>query len=433
MINRHLRRYVAAVGGLALLLSACGGDSGSGAAEDTAAPSGEAAQDGGVPDAPAEGVTSDAIKIGWMGDATGPTASLQAVNLSGTEAYFEKVNAEGGVLGRQLDLVVKDDEYSAEMAVANFQALLNDDEVLAITNVGGSHIQDAVAADAERVGIPLVALTQTTNAGLENEYLFHTIAHYADQADVIIARIEDALGDIADARVAVVHIQVPSAEEFAGYVESKLQEAGGTHLGALSMEPAEVNAQPIVSQLQGMLDDGLNYLVMTGSPGNALTLINGLADAGMDLPIIGTHGIASLNVFAEGPSSYIDNVEAIHSFVTADDEGPGAAEIRDFIEGDGSAYAGNAVHSGFTQGWVAGSIIHQALERAAETGTVDRTSFHTALQGTFDAHGLTCDVDWSEANHSPCAVPFGSDGESMISIGDFEQWAEHIKGVYGDQ
>jgi branched-chain amino acid transport system substrate-binding protein len=446
--TRHARRAaplrtraVAAAAVLALLGAACG-DGDADTDTDTDAPAdpaddadgdadGDAAA-GEVADNPDEGVTSDAIRIGWMGDVTGPTASAQTLNLRGLEAYADMINAEGGILGRDLEVVVRDDEYSAETGVANFQALVNDDRVIAINNVGGAHIIEAVQGDAERIGIPMVSLAQTQVTGFDNEWLFHNLASYADMADVAVARMIDEVGSADELRAAVVQLEVPSGDEWNAYIERGLEDAGATYLGRQTISPGQSDAGALITNLQQLVDqEGLNYVALHGAPADGLLVVNSLAAAGLEIPIVGITGIASLNVFQEGDRSQLDLTEGIHSFVTYADDTEGGEEIRAFIDGEGSAYADDAAHINFTHGWLGGMIFHQALERAAETGEVSRASLQEALQGPFDVKGLTCDLDWSEQNHTPCAAPFTStDGEAMELVGSFEEWAEHIDEDY---
>jgi len=437
------RSVAAALAAVALVATACGGGGG----DDGNTPAGEevdgSEDDGGdgdggdatgeVPDAPDDGVTADSITVGWMGDLTGPTASAQALNLRGLEAYFEKVNAEGGVLGRNLRVVAKDDEYGAESGVANFQALANDDRVLGITQVGGAHIQEAIVADAERMGLPLVSVAQTIDSGTESDFIFNTIAHYGDQADVAVARMIDRVGSAEDLKVAVVQLEVPSGDEWNAYIKQEVEEVGGTYLGRQTINPASADLGPIVTNLRQMVDnEGLNYIALHAAPAQALLVVNSLAGADLQIPVIGIQGIASLNVFQEGDRAQLDVTEGIHSFLTFADDSEGSAEIREFIEGEGSSFAADAAHINFTHGWLGGMIIHQAIERAAETGEVTRASFHDALKGPYDVKGLTCDLDWTEINFNPCAAPFASsDGVSMQIEGSFAQWAEHIDGEYG--
>lgn len=448
MRHTRTRRLAVVFAAFAMFATACGGGDGETgeaadveATEDSTTPAGgdtTAPDDAGtaaageVPDSPDDGVSSDAITIGWMGDVTGPTASAQAINLSGIEAYFDKVNADGGVLGRDLELVVKDDEYGAEAAVANFQALVNDDRVLAINQVGGGHIIEAIIGDAERIGIPLVSVAQTTTSSLKSDYVFHTIAHYFDQADVAVARMIDAVGSADELKAAVVQLEVPSGDEWNAGIEKALGEQGGTYAGRITINVAQPDAGTFTSEVRRLMDEGTNYLAIHVAPSHALFVVNTLAANGLDIPVVGMQGVASLNVYQEGDPDQLEQTEGTHSFLTYADESEGGAEIEEFItSSDGQAYEDDAAHINFTHGWLGGMIIHQAIERAAETGELTRESFHQALQGSFDVKGLTCEIDWSQAPFmNPCAAPFTSDGEHMRIVGSFDQWSGFIQAEY---
>jgi ABC-type nitrate/sulfonate/bicarbonate transport system substrate-binding protein len=56
-----------------------------------------------------------------------------------------------------------------------------------------------------------------------------------------------------------------------------------------------------------------------------------------------------------------------------------------------------------------------------------------ALQGKFDTMGISCDIDWTTSNHSPCGAPFTMDRASggMVPAGEFSEYAEFLDGVYG--
>ena len=57
------------------------------------------------------GVTDTEIKIGSFGPLTGPAALWGSV-VKGMDAYFRMINEEGGVNGRQIKFIFKDDEYN---------------------------------------------------------------------------------------------------------------------------------------------------------------------------------------------------------------------------------------------------------------------------------------------------------------------------------
>lgn len=105
---------------LAMLLWSCGG---SGDTNTSAAPAGNTT-----------GVTDTEIKIGSFGPLTGP-AALWGNIMKGMDAYFKMVNDEGGINGRKINFVMKDDAYDPSRTVPGVRELVQRDEVFAF--VGG--------------------------------------------------------------------------------------------------------------------------------------------------------------------------------------------------------------------------------------------------------------------------------------------------------
>src|SRR5690242_19449358 len=69
------------------------------------------------------GVADKQILVGQFAAFSGPAAQLGERLKVGIEAYFKSVNAQGGVLGRQLKLVTRDDGYEPEKSKAAVKAL----------------------------------------------------------------------------------------------------------------------------------------------------------------------------------------------------------------------------------------------------------------------------------------------------------------------
>lgn len=77
------------------------------------------------------------IKIGMSSALSGPAAQLGLGMRAGIQAYFNKVNADGGIEGRPLELVALDDGYEPPRAASNMRQLIDRDQVLAVIgNVG---------------------------------------------------------------------------------------------------------------------------------------------------------------------------------------------------------------------------------------------------------------------------------------------------------
>ncbi|MBI5131645.1 MAG: ABC transporter substrate-binding protein [Rhodopseudomonas palustris] len=89
------------------------------------------------------GVTDTEVKIGQTMPYSGPASSFAAIGRAMT-AYFEKLNAEGGVNGRKINLISLDDAYSPTKAVEQTRRLVESDEVLAIVGTFGSPTNFAI-------------------------------------------------------------------------------------------------------------------------------------------------------------------------------------------------------------------------------------------------------------------------------------------------
>jgi branched-chain amino acid transport system substrate-binding protein len=99
----------------------------------TAGPA-DAARSSGASLAP--GVTSTRITTGFIGTLTGPLSSDNEGLLPGVEAYFDTVNASGGVDGRKLDLAYKlNDEGNPSEFSTLARSLVNQDHVFAVTGI----------------------------------------------------------------------------------------------------------------------------------------------------------------------------------------------------------------------------------------------------------------------------------------------------------
>ena len=104
------------------------------------------------------GVSSSEIKLGMTLPLTG-TASLGYNKIPGAaKAYFDYLNANGGINGRKVTLVVKDDRYVPTEAVAKTNELILKDRVMALLAPLGTANVKAVASSVNpgRRGIPVL-------------------------------------------------------------------------------------------------------------------------------------------------------------------------------------------------------------------------------------------------------------------------------------
>ena len=83
------------------------------------------------------GVTKDSVKIGLMGDLTGPIAEGWIQIAHGAKSYFKMVNDEGGIHGRKIDYILEDDRYSIPLALSCFKKLVYKDKIFVLQAASG--------------------------------------------------------------------------------------------------------------------------------------------------------------------------------------------------------------------------------------------------------------------------------------------------------
>jgi branched-chain amino acid transport system substrate-binding protein len=89
------------------------------------------------------GVTDTEIKIGQTHPYSGPVSALGTMGKTQL-AYFEKVNAEGGINGRKVKLISLDDGYSPPRTVEQVRKLVEQEEVLLLFSTNGTPTNSAI-------------------------------------------------------------------------------------------------------------------------------------------------------------------------------------------------------------------------------------------------------------------------------------------------
>jgi ABC-type branched-subunit amino acid transport system substrate-binding protein len=107
---------------LAIGVSACGSNKSSGGGGST----------GGKPTASAPGITATQVKVGGHFPLTGPAAPGYSEIPQAIDAYFKYVNAHGGVHGRKLKMIVRDDGYNPTNTVKVTKQLVLQDKIFAM-------------------------------------------------------------------------------------------------------------------------------------------------------------------------------------------------------------------------------------------------------------------------------------------------------------
>ena len=113
-----------------------------------------------VPANAVDGVSATEIKLGITVPQTGPASAGYNKIAPAMKAYFEYINANGGVYGRKINLIVKDDGYKTQSAIDATNELLLQDKVFALVGQLGTANHIAVASKVQlgKRGVPSIYL-----------------------------------------------------------------------------------------------------------------------------------------------------------------------------------------------------------------------------------------------------------------------------------
>jgi len=102
------------------------------------------------------GVTQEEILLGQSCALSGPAADLGTEMRTGLDAHFSKVNEAGGINGRKIRLLSKDDGYEPEKAIKNTRELIEQENVFLLIGEVGTSTSQSVIPIIEEAGVPFL-------------------------------------------------------------------------------------------------------------------------------------------------------------------------------------------------------------------------------------------------------------------------------------
>ncbi len=236
-------------------LTACGGNGSS-------KPSAE-----GTPDT--TGVTDTEITLGTHYPLSGNPAAAYAVIAYGMKAFFNYINAQGGVYGRKINFIIADDHYNPPDTVEVVHQLVEQDHVFGIISGLGEETHLAVYKYLEERGIPdmylstgLVAWSDPVahsrfagnpNYIIDGTFLGNYIAKTYPNGKLGILEQNDALGQEGE--------------------KGLRQGLEGSNVEIADVEKYEASANDVSAQTQRLKASGVDVLAAFAMPGQGASLV----------------------------------------------------------------------------------------------------------------------------------------------------------------
>jgi len=238
---------------------------------------------------------ADPIKIGVDGPFTGGSSSMGVSMRDGVRLATDEINKAGGVLGRKIQLIERDDEAKNERGVQIAQEFINKEKVVAVVgyiNTGVALASQRFFQDAKIPVLNNVAtgsiITHQFDKDPDN-YVFRNAAHDSIQAPMIV---EEAIVRRGYKKVAILADSTNYGQLGREDLEKALKKKGIT---AVAVEKFNIKDVDMTAQLLKAKEAGAEAVLTYGIGPELAQIANGMTKLGWKVPIIGSWTLAMAN------------------------------------------------------------------------------------------------------------------------------------------
>ena len=334
----------------------------------------------------------DAYVIGVTGAMTGPSAGTLGPAVEGLRIYVDRLNAAGGVNGRQIKLMLQDDSSEPSKAAANTKKLVTQDNVVLLINSSLSSTYAPMLAETKRAGVPVLfvgAVCPKEVLPPTADPLQFCTTNFGQGYDsrAAIAYVKETAKEPVKIGFASMSIPISRAEVEYAAEYSKTQ--GMTVTGHETIPPPTPDYTPFATKLK---EAGPNWVASWAPWVTEVRTVEALRRLGWEGSYIAiAHVEAELELsrvkdpkfFVMGANGFfVDNL-AIH------------AEVREAVKKAGSKYPAEQM----TEGWVGGMAIEAALKAVGGPATPEKVA--AAMSSLkIDTKGLRgAPIEWTKDNH----------------------------------
>src|SRR5919106_108783 len=246
-------------------------------------------------------VAAETIKIGVNQPLTGAVAASGNYVANGARIAADEINAAGGLLGQEVELIIEDNKSNPTEAVAVAEKLIVRDEVPVMMGAWSSTFTLAVMPKLMEYGVPMLVETSSsekiTTAG--NPWVFRISPTSEMEAKAFSEQVDKFGIEKADFLVVNNDWGLGAAERF----REMLEEQGVTVGDVETMDPA---AQDMSAQLSKIKASDADTLFVTTGVEQLTLVLRQARDLGLDTRIITTGGSQAPDQLIEQAGSAAD-------------------------------------------------------------------------------------------------------------------------------
>jgi len=300
--------------------------------------------------------TSDsAIRLGQSAGLTGPLGELGKAIHQGARAAFDEINAQGGVHGRRIELVAKDDGYNVARSTENTRAFLADPSIFALFTPMGTPNVEAMLPLIRNTDVPCFApLTGglvARPADMRN--VMNVRPSYPEEAE----RLVEHLATIGIRRIAIAYQNNAFGKEVLKGTDAAVAKHGVTLVAAASIVNDGSDAGAAVKRIVEAEPEAV-LLGLAGKP--TIDFVKGIRAARLGLPLYALSVMGSASTLAAlGDDGYGITVTQVVPLPTR----AVVPVVRDFVRAWGNSGATIDPSHLALEGYINARVFAEALRR----------------------------------------------------------------------
>ncbi|MFC4768102.1 ABC transporter substrate-binding protein [Effusibacillus consociatus] len=339
--------------------------------------------------------SGDKIKIGTNFEMTGGQAAFGSSALKAVKLAVKEINAAGGVLGKQIEIVEADNASKPEESNRAAQKLITNDKVVALIGATTSTNTLGAVPVAMEKKIPMIS-SSATNPKVTVDERTKKVNEWVFRACFIDPFQGKVMADFATkdlkAKTAAIYTDTSSdySKGLTKFFKETFEKNGGKIIAEESYQQKDTDFKAVLTRIK---DKNPDVIYVPGYYEEVGKIVKQARELGIKVPMMGGDGWEASQLIDIAGKENLNNT-FISNHYAADDTTP---EVKAFIDAFKKEYNGETPDAMAVLGYDAMKMLADAIKRA---GSTDPEKLKTALAATKDFKAVTGNITLNE-NHDP--------------------------------
>ncbi|MBN1483692.1 MAG: ABC transporter substrate-binding protein [Chloroflexia bacterium] len=360
---------------------------------------------------------SATIKVGGILDLTGPTSGIGQQYLGGVRDYFDYINTQGGINGRQVELIYDDYVYELPRATNLYQRLVKEEKVIALL---GWDVADTAALqkDSARDHVPFFTTSFSEQLVLpeNSSYIFFVGATHSDQIKIVLHYIHETWRDSTRRpRVAFIYNDTPFGQS---PLADGHEYAASRDIEIVAEIMVPLAARDASTQMGELVQSEADYAIVQETPRAMATILRDASRMRVETQFIALDWATNEKTIALAGDA-AENLLGTAPFVFVHEVMPGTEAILSYAEQIGRPLDKLSIR--YVAGWTTAMVLLEGVRRAGDD--LSGPGLRQAMESikNFDSGGLLLPISFGPESHrtNPALRIFQVQSGQWVPITDY--------------